>query len=428
MQNPSFNFVKIRQNNKSLAMKKNTLTCCIISFAFCMSNLKAQPQLWGMTYFGGDGFGTIFKTDANGNTQQVMQTFAPNIQGLAPGNKLCEAPNGKIYGTTNQDGLNNTGVIFEYDPSTNIYVKKIDLSTANGRNPYGSLLLASNGKLYGMTSDGGANNKGVIFEYDYSSNTYTKKIDFDSANGYSSFGGSSLIQASSGKLFGVTSNGGANDKGVIFEYDFSSNTYTKKIDLDNANGSIPLGSLMQASNSKLYGMTRDGGANNTGVIFEYDYSTNTYTKKIDLSNANGGSPRGSLMQASNGKLYGVTSSGGANARGVIFEYDYSTNTYIKKIDLSIANGGNPRGPLMQASNGKLYGTTNFGGTTGGGGVIFEYDYSSNTYTKKWDFNSTTNGYLPDGALIQASNGKLYGTTFGGGIGGLGSTNAGTIFE
>src|ERR1700741_1489580 len=332
-------------------MKKITFICCILHFVFCISYVQAQPQLWGMTPQGGEGFGTIFKTDANGNNHQVMETFSPAIQGQNPvGTKLCEMPNGKLLGITSTDGLNNAGVIFEYDPASNSYVKKIDLSSANGKTCNGYLLKASNGKLYGITSRGGANNRGVIFEYDYTANTYTKKIDFDSAGGSPLFGIGSLIEASNGKLYGTTARGGANDEGVVFEYDYSTNTYIKKIDMDSATGSIPLGSLMQASNGKLYGMTRDGGDNNEGVIFEYDYSTNTYIKKADFSSANGRNPSGTLMEASNGKLYGMAS-GGATNDGVIFEYDYSTNTYTKKIDLFQPNGWSGAS-MMQAANGK----------------------------------------------------------------------------
>ena len=68
---------------------------------------------------------------------------------------------------------------------------------------------------------------------------------------------------------------------------------------------------MQASNGKLYGLTEFGGTNNLGVLFEYDISTSTYTKKIDFDGANHGSePKGTLLEASNGKFYGTTTKGG----------------------------------------------------------------------------------------------------------------------
>jgi uncharacterized repeat protein (TIGR03803 family) len=198
-----------------------------------------------------------------------------------------------------------------------------------------------------MTVLGGATNDGVIFEYVYSTNSCTKKIDLNSgASGSRPVG--SLVQAPNGKLYGMTGIGNyGGDPGWIFEYNYSTNIYTKKFHLNNTDGRAASGSLMLASNGKLYGLTSEGGVNNEGVIFEYDYTTNTYTKKFDLGGNNGQSPEGSLMQASNGKLYGMTPSGGANNKGVIFEYDYSTNTFVKKLDFNGINGSEPSGTLIE---------------------------------------------------------------------------------
>ncbi len=84
---------------------------------------------------------------------------------------------------------------------------------------------------------------------------------------------------------------------------------TKKIDFDNAgNGGNPNGSLVQASNGKLYGMTYLGGTNNYGVLFRVQpHGWNIYQKnRFRQYGGNGRYPRGSLVQAGNGKLYGMT--------------------------------------------------------------------------------------------------------------------------
>ncbi|MDD4213957.1 MAG: hypothetical protein PHR81_04015, partial [Bacteroidales bacterium] len=149
------------------------------------------------------------------------------------------------------------------------------------------------------------------------------------------------------EFWGMTSRGG-NGGGVIFSYDPATDTYTKKLDFDGAaNGITPCGSLMQADNGLLYGMTNIGGANNMGVLFSYDPSTDTYTEKLDFNGAtNGANPYGSLMQAANGLLYGMTRSGGANDMGVLFAYDPATDTYTKKLDFNgAANGNYPIGSL-----------------------------------------------------------------------------------
>src|SRR6185369_7931329 len=115
---------------------------------------------------------------------------------------------------------------------------------------------------------------------------YTKLIDFDGASNGSIPNGS-LVYANNGKLYGMTSNGGNDDLGVIFSYDPGTSTFTKLVDLDGRfKGSNPWGDLMQASNGKLYGMTSDGGNGtdeygSAGVLFSYDPVANVYAKKFD---------------------------------------------------------------------------------------------------------------------------------------------------
>ncbi|MBL0072024.1 MAG: hypothetical protein IPP34_09525 [Bacteroidetes bacterium] len=90
-------------------------------------------------------------------------------------------------------------------------------------------------------------------------------------------------------------------------------------------------------------MTSLGGNANYGVLFQYDYVSNIFSKKIDLIDTTGNLPEGPLFEASDGKLYGMTTKGGAIDAGVIFQYDISTGTFIKKIDLNSSIGIFPKG-------------------------------------------------------------------------------------
>jgi uncharacterized repeat protein (TIGR03803 family) len=127
----------------------------------------------------------------------------------------------------------------------------------------------------------------------------------------------------------------------------------------NITGAGPTGSLIQATDGKLYGMTTGGGANSFGVLFQYDLSTSTYTRKLDFNGAaNGSYPLGSLMQATDGKLYGMTSDGGANSGtngggyGVLFQYDPVTSITQKKLDFNVINGIKPQYTnLIEVSSG-----------------------------------------------------------------------------
>ncbi|MBL7931782.1 MAG: T9SS type A sorting domain-containing protein [Bacteroidia bacterium] len=396
------------------------------------SLIEAGGKLYGMTQLGGaNNLGVIFEYDYTTNTFTKKIDFTGTTgtaMGGQPFGTLVDVGGNKLYGVTRIGGANNFGVIFEYDYSTNTYTKKIDFNgnvgSAMGSLPNGQLVLAG-GSLYGLASTGGTAGVGTLFEYNHSTNTFTKKVDMTSANGQAPQG--SLMLASNGNLYGTTvsGGGGAPAGGVIFEYNVGTSTYTKLYDFvgSGINGATPNGDLLQASNGKLYGMTRLGGSNGQGVIFEYDLGTSTYTKKIDFTLATtGGNPLGTLMQVNTGKIYGLASSGGAGSGGTLFHYSPTSNTFTKKVDLNTSNNGGPcHGGLTLANNGLYYGMTNVGGANSVG-TIFEYAKTSNTYTKKIDL-TTANGSLPFGALVKASNNKLYGLTSGGG-----SNSLGTLFE
>jgi len=357
----------------------------------------------------------------NTNAQYTkLLDFAGATNGGNPYGSLMQAGDDMLYGMTENGGANSMGVLFQYNPTTNTYTKKFDFSTTNGNYPNGDLMQASDGMLYGMTPNGGANDSGVIFQYNPTTSTYVKKFDFSTTSGSNPYG--SLMQASNGMLYGMTSSGGANGWGVLFQYNSATNTYIKKLDFaGTTNGGNPKGSLMQASDGMLYGMTENGGANNDGLLFQYNPTTNTYMDKYDFANTatSGSKPYGSLIQASDGMLYGMTYRGGANGWGVIFKYNPTTNTYTDTYDFAntATSGSNLSGDLMQASDGMLYGMA-YGGGANSDGLLFQYNLTTNTYTDKYDFASAT-GRSPDGSLIQASDGCLYGMTNGGGANNLG---------
>jgi uncharacterized repeat protein (TIGR03803 family) len=176
-------------------------------------------------------------------------------------------------------------------------------------------------------------------------------------------------------------------------------------------------------------MTSEGGSREFGVIFSFDPSSSTYKKLKDFDGTNGGRPHGSLMQARDGKLYGMTTYGGSgyidgdtySGNGVIFSFDPSTSTYKKLKDFDGTNGGRPHGSLMQASDEKLYGMTSGGGSSGydlypytGFGVIFSFEPSLIALIFSFCF---THSYSQAGELDPSfGNNGIVISTFGSGTG------------
>lgn len=415
-----------------------TSSTIFFCFVFTFQVFAQAPEFWGMTRVGGEfNAGTIFKTDENGNTQSVEYSFTQNEGKHPNSNRLCQANNGKFYGMSTEGGADRFGVLFEYDPITKVYIKMVDFGTTNGAYPYGGLLLASNGKLYGTASQGGAIGYGILFEYDTETHAHTIKADFNGkSNGRYPLG--TLLQASNGKLYGTTSGGGITQddfnqgNGTLFEYNIETSTLTKLADfVSDSSGATP-GGLIEVANGKLYGVARQGGHESNGnlgdgVLFEFDILDSALVPRVYFDNINKGkTPHGGLLEATNGKLYGTTFFGGTNGEGVLFEYDVDTEVYTKKHNFDGGEmGENPKSSLIQLSDGKILGTTQSGGVeTYGGGVIFEYDPVTDILSSRYEFDdSGIMGKTPEAALLLAANGKLYGaTSFGG------TRNMGVLFE
>jgi uncharacterized repeat protein (TIGR03803 family) len=371
-------------------------------------------QLWGMTPYGGkDDLGVIFSMDDAGNNLKLRHQFTISNKGARPFSDLVEY-NDKFYGMTVNGGSNDNGVIFEWDPSTNIYTKKYDFEEENGTGPWGSFCVKDS-KLYGMTGGGGINHAGVIFEWDPITNIYTKKIDLSRETGSSPSGSLTLHD---GKFYGVTDLGGSYDAGVIFEWDPLINVYTKKIDFGYYyyDGYNPRYGNLTFNKGKFYGLTTLGGDSDGGTIFEWDPVTNVLMTKINFgSGAIGGYfPDGSLILNAE-KFYGIAQ-GGSKDQGIIFEWDPLTNVFTTKIDFDNEKELFP--PTQMTLNaGKFYGMAYTGII--GQNVIFEWDPATNAYTKKIDLEYK-NGSGGHGFTMK--NGKFYGTASGGG------NSAGVIFE
>ncbi|MFT3936274.1 MAG: T9SS type A sorting domain-containing protein [Chitinophagaceae bacterium] len=172
-----------------------------------------------------------------------------------------------------------------------------------------------------------------------------------------------------------------------------------------------------------WGVTRDGGPDNVGVIFTSDSGGGGIANKHSFTLTNkGGSPQGA-MTAYNSKLYGVAQTGGAGNKAMIYSYDPATSAYAKVVDIT----GPGVGDYGQASdltlyNGAFYGTTN-GDNATNFGAIFKYDLSTNAFSTPYNFNGT-DGSGPIGTLTLDNN-YLYGVTAAGGPSGM---DYGVIFK
>jgi len=113
-------------------------------------------------------------------------------------------------------------------------------------------------------------------------------------------------------------------------------------------------------------------------------------------------PSGPLVQGSDGALYGTTRDGGAANLGIVFRIDAGGN-FTCLHSFSGTDGAYPWRLVGQGADGALYGTTSSGGSSGHG-TVFKID-SAGTFTSLHSFDT---GYEHQ-QLVLASDGALYGS-------------------
>ncbi len=165
-----------------------------------------------------------------------------------------------------------------------------------------------------------------------------------------------------------------------------------------------------------------------GTVFKITPS-GTFTSLHSFVHSEGDFPVGPLVQGSDGNLYGATSSGGI-AYGAVFKITPDgTLTTLHLFDFT--DGQEPNGALVQATDGNFYGTMGFGGSTCslGCGTVFKMT-PDGTLSTLHSFDGA-DGWLPLGGLLQATDGNFYGTTTYGGSGNCtnnGYAACGTVFK
>lgn len=249
-----------------------------------------------------------------------------------------------------------------------------------------------------------------------------------------------------GLLYGTTESGGLGSEcgfapgcGTVFRISTTGSKkviYTFKGPPDAAAPNFALLNL----NGTLYGTTQEGGANcssgpGCGAIFTITPSGSEHVVYSFKGGSDGETPFAGVISL-NGKLYGTTYYGGGSRRcaggcGTVFEMNTAGKERILHRFRGYPNDGEHPIGALAAVNGELYGTTWVGGSGAcfddGCGTIFEVSKSGKEQVLH-NFTGPPDGENPGGALVGV-RGALYGTTvLGGTSGGCGSYGCGTFFR
>jgi uncharacterized repeat protein (TIGR03803 family) len=371
--------------------------------------------------------GTVYKVLADGTLtvlHEFQGHFAPAPDGCRPMGELVEGADGSLYGTTFGGGANGdatfpsgTGTVFKISKDGDSVAYSLVHSFAGydasltywpeGVGPIGGLTIGLDGNFYGTTSFSGAGSVGggnctslggTVFRLSPFDATGTPTIlhAFSFPEGCAP---TNLTVASDGSLLGTTIQGGnaGGDQslgGMIFKITTTGAfsrlaVFPGTISSGTPYGYSPYAAPVEASDGTLYGTTTSGGpsagGNESGTIYKCVPLGSMCELSLlhPFTNEDGGYPFAGLTIGTDGILYGATSAGGEYTNGVLFQITIAgafTQLYSFNSSDPSFNGGVAYARLLRESAGTFFGTTFGGGSPSRSGTVFRFTVGSPTTT------------------------------------------------
>jgi uncharacterized repeat protein (TIGR03803 family) len=359
--------------------------------------IDAAGNIYGSTFSGDDGTGTIFRLRFRNSTWQLnplyVFTGGPSSPGAIDYSGVIIGPGGALFGTTAYGGEGNCatwggtlgcGTVFRLRPPITFCVTAVCYwqwtrlfefdGAGEGATPYGGPLIFDNaGNLYGTTFGGGGGNCsagcGLVYKLSPSNGGWTQTVlyQFTGSNGDGSYPWAGVVFDAAGNLYGTTQYGGANGYGTIYQLTPSGSGWTEKVlyNFQRAqDGGWPYSGVVLDPSGNLYGATTVGGTGDGGTLFElspagsgWNYQTlcNFVRRPGELA----GGPVATPLRDAAGNLYGATGGDGAFGFGSVFKATNSSGSWActSLYDFTGGNDGRlPRSNLVMDSSGNLYGT------------------------------------------------------------------------
>jgi uncharacterized repeat protein (TIGR03803 family) len=355
---------------------------------------------------------TASETSAAGSRLSVLQPFN-GANGRFSAASLMRAADGNFYGTTEDGGAFDRGTIFRMTPAGVITVLHSFAGNPDGNAPRAGLIQASDGNFYGTTYFGGGTTVGY--------GTVFRMTPAGTVSIIHSFGPgddgenprAALLQAADGNLWGTTERGGAFERGTVFGMTLAGGTIFRYSFTGANDGAYPYAPLIQARSGAMYGTVYAGDFSTFGRVFRLAFGTVSVVHTF-LSSPDGANPTAGLVQGVDGQLYGTTNFGGAVDKGTVFRMtEAGAVTIVHSFDGG-PQGGSPHTGLIQPRDGNFYGAAKTGGA--GYGTLYKVSPNTGIVTVLHAFTGGSDGATPSATLLEASAGKLYGTTTNGGVG------------
>jgi uncharacterized repeat protein (TIGR03803 family) len=353
-----------------------------------------------------------------GGSYRILHEFNAPAKGQEPFGALVQVPDGDFFGTTCLGGDSNSGTIFRMSASGKITTMHSFSASTDGSCPEAAMLLADDGNLYG-TAGWGAVGGGTVFRLTPAGefavlHTFVGGF-LDGA--YPDYAG--LIQAKDGFLYGTTSGGGAANVGVAFRIS-TSGDFTLLHSFTGQPGDLmnPRRPLMQASDGLIYGTANNSGECGGGVIYSMTTSgTVTVLHQFCNTQYQPRDPLSNLVEGPDGRLYGTTAYGGSPYDSGLLYSITSARDFKIVASFKGLGHGQPLGPIgniLLGTDGRIYGMSVEGGSFDKG-ALFAVSLAGKVQVLH-SFGSRKRDGLPFecSGLMQALDGSLVGTNMYGG--------------
>lgn len=381
---------------------------------------------------------------AHAQTYTVLHNFTGRTDGGLPLGTLAIDFAGNLYGTASAGGnttglgcntLNGCGTVFKLARRNGAWIYSL-LYTFQGQDdgasPYAGVTIGPNGSLYGTTNDQGTQHGGTLYNLQPPINIcasvscpWTETIlhrftgnegTGDAANP----GWASVTFDPAGNIYGPSAGGGTSGFGAVYKLTKSGSSWNESVlysfNAEDA-GSEPLAALALDASGNLYGNTF-GGNPASGCVYQLTPSGSNYIENTIFCFARSGTgfPDAGMVFDHAGNLYGT-----GTIPGALFELSPSGDSWTFQIPAPFPAGTSPNyGPVVFDGAGNLYGTTVNGGANGAGSIYkLTSSQSGWTMTTLYSFTGGSDGGTPVGGVVLDSSGSIYGTASVGGSGGQG---------
>lgn len=339
-----------------------------------------NPQVVGVIAQGRDGnmystapsrvpgvnLGTAFKITPSGTLTPIHDFNNNVLSGLTLGT------DGNFYGTTSNGGSQHKGTVFKLTPNGTLTTLTTLYSFTGGNdgaNPTAPPIEGTDGNFYGTTYEGGIDGYGTVYQMT-PTGELTTVVQFDGANGAHPVG--PLVEANDGSFWGTTSTStDLNGPCVVFKLspsgDFTYYVFPGAYVYSDAG-------LVQGNDGNFYGTTYTS-YDAYGYVFRIT-PKGVVTDLHDFNGcSDGANPDGGLVLATDGNFYGVADNGGAYGcvtagYGTVYKIS-PTGKFEVVANLDGTHGAHPSVTLMQHTNGILYGDADEGGETTNNGTFFK---------------------------------------------------------